>query len=52
MSWGKERVMTAPIRVSERDLHTLLGIVAGVQVVRTGDVSRKAIFSSSRLRAE
>jgi DNA-binding CsgD family transcriptional regulator len=29
MSWGKERVMTAPIRVSERDLHTLLGIVAG-----------------------
>ena len=29
MSWAKERVMTAPIRVSERDLHTLLGIVAG-----------------------
>jgi DNA-binding CsgD family transcriptional regulator len=28
MSWGKERVMTAPVRVSERDLHTLLGIVA------------------------
>src|SRR6516164_11117626 len=25
---GKERVMTAPLRVSERDLHTLLGIVA------------------------
>jgi DNA-binding CsgD family transcriptional regulator len=28
MSWGKERVMTAPLRVSERDLRTLLGIVA------------------------
>jgi DNA-binding CsgD family transcriptional regulator len=28
MSWAKEREMTAPIRVSERDLHTLLGIVA------------------------
>lgn len=28
MSWWKERVMTAPVRVSERDLHTLLGIVA------------------------
>jgi len=28
MSWGKERVMTAPVRVSERGLHTLLGIVA------------------------
>ena len=28
MTWGKERVMTAPIRVSERDLRTLLGIVA------------------------
>jgi len=25
---GKGRVMTAPVRVSERDLHTLLGIVA------------------------
>jgi DNA-binding CsgD family transcriptional regulator len=28
MSWGKERVMTAPVKVSGRDLRTLLGIVA------------------------
>ena len=27
ISWGKERVMTAPVTVSGRDLRTLLGIV-------------------------
>jgi|SRR6266487_3589805 len=39
MCWGKERVMAAPVRGSERDLHTLLGIVSD----NRGDLSAQGL---------